>query len=91
MTHKKMLILCECCALKLTNDDESGCRDFHRHTHGPLSVPGDTAITQGPHEWDGTLALDCHGHEDGVIYPDQVFWVAESFPALCAPDGDPSL
>ena len=25
--------VCECCALLITNGDDSGCRDFHNHTH----------------------------------------------------------
>ena len=25
--------VCECCALVINNGDDSGCRDFHGHTH----------------------------------------------------------
>ena len=25
--------VCECCALMVNNGDDSGCRDFHNHTH----------------------------------------------------------
>lgn len=75
--HRKTFVLCECCALKLANDDDSACRDYHRHEHASLCVPAGTAITQGPHEWDGSLHLSCHGHEDGAIQPLGRFWVAE--------------
>lgn len=73
----RILILCECCALKLANDDDSGCRDFHHHTRPGLDVPAGTVISQGPHTWDGTLDLACHGHEGGVVHPEETFWVAE--------------
>lgn len=71
-------VLCECCALMLANNDESGCRDYHHHEHTSLDMPFDTAISQGPHTWDGTFDLACHGHEDGTIRPGETFWVAES-------------
>ncbi|WP_247040325.1 hypothetical protein [Arthrobacter rhizosphaerae] len=70
-------ILCECCTLVLANDDESGCRDFHGHKHAPLDVPPGTAISQGPHTWNGSLELTCHGHEKGLIQPGENFWLAE--------------
>lgn len=72
------MILCECCALKLANDDESGCRDHHGHDHPPLLVPAGTVIVQGPHRWDGTLDLTCHGHAGGRIGPGQEFWAAST-------------
>lgn len=74
---RKIFVLCECCALKLANDDESGCRDYHRHEHASLNVPLGTAVSQGPHTWDGTLDLACHGHERGLVQPGETFWVAE--------------
>lgn len=80
---KETLVLCECCALKLTNDDESACREFHGHTHRTPDVPADTVVSQGPHVWDGTLALTCHGHDPrgedsaSAIHNGQTFWVAE--------------
>ncbi|MDP9903162.1 hypothetical protein [Arthrobacter bambusae] len=70
-------VLCECCALKLNNDDESGCRDYHGHGHDSLDVLAGTVISQGPHVWDGKLDLTCHGHKDGVVHPGGAFWVAE--------------
>ena len=30
---------CTCCALVIANADESGCRDFHGHTHAQTTVP----------------------------------------------------
>ncbi|MFD2794647.1 hypothetical protein ACFS27_13905 [Promicromonospora vindobonensis] len=80
---RRTLFLCECCALKLSNDDESGCRDFHHHTHSGLDVPAETVIAQGPYTWDGSHDLACHGHEGGVVQTDQTYWVAE---VLSAPD-----
>lgn len=74
---RKTLTLCECCALVLANNDESGCRDYHHHDHATLDVPVGTAISQGPHTWRGTLDLGCHGHAEGLISPGQTFWVAE--------------
>lgn len=74
---RKTFVLCECCALKLANDDDSSCRDYHGHDHASLDVPAGTAITQGPHDWDGTLALACHGHKGGTIETLGQFWVAE--------------
>lgn len=35
---------CECCALMITNGDESGCRDFYGHTH---SAPMPEKIAEG--------------------------------------------
>ncbi|MFF1880274.1 hypothetical protein ACFVVC_02230 [Pseudarthrobacter sp. NPDC058196] len=75
-----VFILCACCAFKLTNDDESACRDYHGHDHAGLQVPAGTAVTQGPHEWDGSLELRCHGHEGGMIQPLEEYWVARPGP-----------
>jgi hypothetical protein len=38
-------------------------------------------ITQGPHEWAGSLELTCHGHEDGTIQSLGEYWVAQPGPA----------
>lgn len=76
-----VFILCACCALKLANDDESACRDYHGHDHARLQVPAGTTITQGPHEWAGSLELTCHGHEEGTIQPLGEYWVAQPGPA----------
>ena len=35
MTIIDELSLCDCCALVVANDDESGCRDYYGHTHEP--------------------------------------------------------
>lgn len=72
------LVLCECCALKLAGDDESGCRDYHHHTHEPLDVPACTAISRGPCTHAGTTALTCDGHTGGVVDSGQTYWVAEA-------------
>lgn len=81
-TTRNTYVLCECCALMLANNDESGCRDYHHHEHTSLDMPFDTAISQGPHTWEGTFDLACHGHQDGdqdgTIRPSETFWVAES-------------
>lgn len=74
---RKTFVLCQCCALKLANDDESGCRDHHGHDHPALDLPADVVVSQGPHLWDGTLDLACHGHEGGSVRPGEEFWVAE--------------
>jgi hypothetical protein len=78
MSADKILVLCECCAFKLANDDESGCRDYYRHDHAGLDVPPGTVISQGPHTWNGTFDLDCRGHENGIVHPGEIFWVAET-------------
>ena len=76
MAHT-VLTLCECCALMLANNDDSGCRDYHGHDHAPLEVPRDTVISGGPHTWEGCSDLPCHGHDAGVVHPWQTYWVAE--------------
>ena len=32
-SNEAELLVCECCALVINNGDDSGCRDFHGHTH----------------------------------------------------------
>lgn len=74
----RVLVLCRCCALKLANDDESGCRDHHGHTHAGVEVPAGTVVAGGPVTWDGAKDLPCEGHEDGVVVPGEEFWFAEA-------------
>lgn len=77
MANRHILILCECCVLKLTNDDESACRDFHQHTHAVLQATGQLVLqTQEPHIWDGHHTPNCHGH--GAVITNEKFWVAEA-------------
>ena len=54
------VIVCECCALELLNDDVSSCRDFYNHTHSPA----DREVTVGPVVsfeigYDGTNCNSC--------------------------------
>lgn len=75
------LALCQCCALKLVNDDESACRDYLNHTHPSVDVPAGTALTGfDPLEHTSARHLDC----DGCGEPIEAFglyWLAET-PAI---------
>ncbi|WP_424863084.1 hypothetical protein [Streptomyces sp. MMS24-I29] len=73
----KTVTLCACRAIMLANNDESGCRDYHGHTHKSVDVPADTVITRGPQTWSGIFDLDCSGHEGGIIHLDETYWTAE--------------
>ncbi|WP_026927428.1 hypothetical protein [Granulicoccus phenolivorans] len=73
---ERALVLCVCCAVKLVNDDDSGCRDFHPHDHAGLEVPAGTVLGAGPHVWWGARALACDGHRDGAIEPGGLYWDA---------------
>ena len=33
ITETMLVFVCECCALMLTNGDDSECRDYYRHGH----------------------------------------------------------
>lgn len=72
--------LCDCCAMKLANGDDSACRDFYNHTHASLEAPLGTALTDGPFEWDQChRSLTCDGHsgengEPAEITYGQKFW-----------------
>lgn len=70
------LNLCECCTMLLANDDDSGCRDFHGHTHGALRVPAGTALvnhTPLTHESLTPMTCDGHGGDITVMAP---YWIA---------------
>lgn len=72
----KSLSLCDCCAMKLTNDDDSACRDFYNHTHAELKVPFGTALTGGPFDYQGRYSMTCDGHR-GEIMTFEKYWSAE--------------
>ena len=38
-------VMCECCALMVANDDESGCRDYYGHTHQKCTLPLGTYVS----------------------------------------------
>lgn len=44
-TKTDTLALCECCALMIANNDETGCRDHDHHTHKSVEVPARTVLT----------------------------------------------
>ena len=51
--------VCECCALLITNGDDSGCRDFHNHTH-PDCDPAIAYLTGTEHRV-GYFDMICNG------------------------------
>ena len=61
--------VCECCALLITNGDDSGCRDFHNHTH-PDCDPAVRHLTGLKHHV-GYFAMNCTGcgmiQRDGAV------------------------
>lgn len=76
-TSKRQLILCECCTIKLANDDDSACRDYHGHTHHNLLASEFLALTSlDPYIWEGRSNLNCHGH--GGELTSEKFWIAEA-------------
>lgn len=75
--NARSLALCQCCAMKLTNDDETSCRDFYGHDHAGLSVPAGTVVSEiEPRVNDRTGSLTCDGH-GGEIEPMGHYWNAE--------------
>ena len=60
--------VCECCALLITNGDDSGCRDFHNHTH-PDCDPAVRHLTGLKHRV-GYFDMICNGC--GMILRDGV-------------------
>ncbi|MEH1588030.1 hypothetical protein [Cutibacterium avidum] len=76
MPGTESLALCSCCALKLTNDDESGCRDYYGHTHPSCDVPAGTVVTSfSPIVHTDGRPLDCDGHH-GPIVDQEPYWPA---------------
>lgn len=53
--------VCRCCALVMSNSDESGCRDYDGHTHPACSLTVDWVLggADGTDYW-GT-PVDCFG------------------------------
>lgn len=54
------ITVCTCCAVLIANGDQSGCRDFHNHTHPTFSVEGVWAPV-GPVEVDLDDEWTCGG------------------------------
>lgn len=76
-TETATLTLCQCCAMKLANDDDSSCRDFHKHTHADLSVPaGAVLVDLEPTRNEGARYLVCDGHGEKIA-PLAHYWIIE--------------
>lgn len=73
--------LCDCCAMKVANDDTTSCRDFYDHDHEDFNLPGITALSDGSFEHSGLSPMSCSGHPDGQIQPGERYWRAEHLPS----------
>lgn len=69
LTNRNTLVLCEPCAIKLTNNDESGYP--LRRPAGRWSLRTATVTYQ---DWDPSKP-NCHGH--GGLITSEKYWVAE--------------
>jgi hypothetical protein len=55
------MALCECCAVMLANDDDSGCRDYYGHAeHALVLFDGMADVVLADSE-DGFRVADCAG------------------------------
>ena len=76
-TETATLALCQCCAMKLANDDDSSCRHFHKHTHAALTVPaGAVLVDLEPTRNEGARHLVCDGHGEN-IGESAHYWIVE--------------
>lgn len=80
---EEQVFLCDCCAMKLANDDDSACRDFHGHDHASLDVPLGTALIDGPFDWDQIHStIRCSGHLDDRGEPSEIVYGQSYWHAL---------
>lgn len=80
-TQESSILLCECCMLKLVNDDASACRDYYGHTHADLELhaTATTVVVESSPVYDDNRALACDGHPAGQIMAGEPFWIAHVF------------
>lgn len=59
MTHRVLNQLCDCCALWVTNNDDSGCRGYygHKHPYARSEIAG-VDLDQEPVERDDEWTCD---------------------------------
>ncbi|KHE74201.1 hypothetical protein AS25_08300 [Kocuria marina] len=70
ITETMLVFVCECCALMLTNGDDSECRDYYRHGHIDCDLGAGAVMTGEQVETPAPTTCDgCHqrlgvvGHE----------------------------
>ena len=60
MHHGRKVHLCDCCAMKLVNDDLSSCKDYYEHTHAPCEHLNAMFVIDGD-EREVTWSWVCEG------------------------------